>query len=142
MADQQCEAETNSGDRCKRVAKVTLRRSWEERVFLFFYREVEAFDHLCNQHADKSRVGEVVEGPKFRTLLQLKKAVKKAGICSKLAYQKESPRHSDWPGNPRVHYGDEWISWYNLFGRKGPEFRTLPQLKKAVKKAGKDLMRV
>ncbi len=61
MADRQCEAETNSGDRCKRAAKVTLRRSWEERVFLWFYREAEAFDYLCNQHADKTRVGEVVE---------------------------------------------------------------------------------
>jgi hypothetical protein len=60
MSDQQCEAMTNSGSRCKRAAKVVLRRSWEERVFLFFYREVEEFDHLCNQHADKTKVGVVV----------------------------------------------------------------------------------
>ena len=60
MADQQCEAETNSGSRCKRVARVVLRRSWEERVFLVLYREVEEFDHLCDQHADKARVGVVV----------------------------------------------------------------------------------
>ncbi len=61
MADLQCEAETKSGSRCKRVAKVRLRRSWEERVFLFFYKEAEAFDFLCNQHADKTRVGVVVD---------------------------------------------------------------------------------
>jgi hypothetical protein len=61
MASKQCEAKTNSGARCKRVAKVTLRRSWEEKVFFFFYKKFEAFDHFCGPHAAAAEVGEVVE---------------------------------------------------------------------------------
>jgi hypothetical protein len=62
MASKQCAALTNSGSRCKRAAKVTLRRSWEETVFFFFHKKVEEFDHFCKPHADAAKVGEVVEG--------------------------------------------------------------------------------
>ncbi len=58
---RQCEAETNSGARCKRNAKVTLRRSWEEKFLFFFHREVEVFDHYCSPHAESIGIGEVVE---------------------------------------------------------------------------------
>ncbi len=61
MADQQCEAETNSGARCKRKARKTRKREWEETVFFFFTKRVEKFDRLCNQHADRSMVGEIVD---------------------------------------------------------------------------------
>jgi hypothetical protein len=40
---------------------VTLRRSWEEKVFFFFYKKFEAFDHFCGPHAAAAEVGEVVE---------------------------------------------------------------------------------
>jgi hypothetical protein len=61
MSEDQCQAETNSGQRCKRVARVTLKREWEETVFFFFNRKVEVFDRFCNQHADATRVGVVVQ---------------------------------------------------------------------------------
>ncbi len=73
---------------------------------------------------------------KYLTLPQLKKAVKKAGISGHPAYRKKYSKHSDWPSAPHIHYGDEWISWRDLFGRKELKFLTLPQLKKAVKKEG------
>jgi hypothetical protein len=61
MASEQCEALTNSGARCKRAAKVTLRSSWQEKFLFFFHRDVEVFDHFCDQHAASAKVGEVVE---------------------------------------------------------------------------------
>jgi len=61
MASGQCEALTNSGSRCKRAAKVTIRREWEEKVFFFFYKKKEVFDHFCAAHAAAAKVGEVVE---------------------------------------------------------------------------------
>jgi glutaredoxin-related protein len=51
-------------------------------------------------------------------------------------YRKESPKHSVWPSAPNGYYGDEWISWNDLFGGKKPKYITLRQLKKAVKKEG------
>ncbi len=74
------------------------------------------------------------EPTEFLTLPQLKKAVKKEGICNIRVYNKERRKHSDWPSNPYVHYGDEWISWHDLFGRKSPKYLTLPQLKREVAK--------
>ena len=61
MASDQCQAETNSGARCKRVARKTRKREWEETVFFFFNKKVEKFDRLCNQHAASSMVGVIVE---------------------------------------------------------------------------------
>jgi len=61
MASQQCEANTNSGSRCKRVARVTLRRFWDEPFLFFFHKKVEKFDHFCRPHADAAKVGEEVE---------------------------------------------------------------------------------
>jgi len=60
MASDQCVAETNSGARCKRVARQVRRRNWEEPFLFFFHRKVEKFDRLCNQHAASSKVGVIV----------------------------------------------------------------------------------
>jgi hypothetical protein len=70
----------------------------------------------------------------FLTLPQLRRDTKKKGISTQRVYWKESPKHSDWPGNPRKYYRDEWISWRDLFGKKNPKFLTLPQLKREVAK--------
>ena len=48
-SEDQCQAETNSGARCKRAARVTLKREWEEKVFFIFTKKVEVFDRFCNQ---------------------------------------------------------------------------------------------
>jgi hypothetical protein len=74
------------------------------------------------------------EKPKFITLPQLKKEVKRAGVTSYTSYQKEKKKHPNWPFRPEATYGDEWVSWRDL--HRKPEFLTLPQLKKAVKKNG------
>ncbi len=58
---EQCQAETNSGARCKRVAKVTFRRQWDEKFLFLFWRKKVVFDRFCNQHADSALVGERVE---------------------------------------------------------------------------------
>ncbi len=56
-----CQAETASGQRCKRNATVTFRREWEERFLIFFTRKKDIFYHYCAQHAERSMVGERVE---------------------------------------------------------------------------------
>ncbi len=58
---RKCEAETVSGHRCKRAAKVLFQRELEERFLLFFKRKVVHYHYFCMQHADKSLVGERVE---------------------------------------------------------------------------------
>jgi hypothetical protein len=69
------------------------------------------------------------------TLPQLKEALKKAGIVLEEEYRAEYRLHEDWPSSPHSFYS-EWVSWFDLTGRKKPTFLTLPQLKKATKKAG------
>jgi glutaredoxin-related protein len=76
------------------------------------------------------------EKKKFLTLSKLRKAVKKKAEVNSVQYSKEAKKHSDWPAGPNVFYGDEWVSWHDLFGRKKKKFLTLPKLRKAVKKRG------
>ncbi len=61
MSDGRCQAETLSGQRCKRKAKATFRREWEERFLLFFKRTKIIHYYYCEQHAERSLVGERVE---------------------------------------------------------------------------------
>lgn len=54
----------------------------------------------------------------FLSLKDLKESVKKTGARSVPQYRVERKKHIDWPSDPGTYYGDEWISWPNLFGKK------------------------
>jgi len=67
------------------------------------------------------------------SLKKLRVEVKKAGIEGQIEYRQK--RKPSWPSNPRKYYKDEWINWYDLFGKKKIDI-SLKQLKKDAEKAG------
>jgi len=71
----------------------------------------------------------------YLTLSKLKKAVKKSDVSTPSEYRERYKEYPSWPASPKLFY-DDWKNWPDLFGRKKIRHLTLPQLRKAVRKAG------
>ena len=75
------------------------------------------------------------EKTEFLNYNELQKLVQAAGIDSKEKYNNRQKNHPDWPSHPSTHYKN-WISWYDLFGKKKKEFLSYSELQKLVQEAG------
>ena len=83
------------------------------------------------------------ERPKgFVTLNELKEYISKTDIDSItkwLAFGKSKDCPDNFPKHPNIHYKDDWIDWYDLFGKERPKgFVTLNELKEYISKIGID----
>jgi superfamily II DNA or RNA helicase len=80
--------------------------------------------------------------PEYVTLNELKEYISKTDIDSInkwLAFGKLKDFPDNFPKNPDVYYKDEWIDWYDLFGKKRPpEYVTLNELKEQISKTNID----
>jgi superfamily II DNA or RNA helicase len=74
---------------------------------------------------------------KFLSLIELKKQLEKLGIKKQKDYNKQRPKHNDWPSMP-IQYYSELSCWGDLWGIEKVTYLTLPELKIAVKRAKVD----
>ena len=51
----------------------------------------------------------------------LKTQVQEAGVKGIRQYHTARKKHLGWISNPDVFYGDEWVDWYDLFGKEKKE---------------------
>ncbi len=106
------------------------------------YIDIEGVEVIYDSEEVMRIVGKIRESKerseKFLTFQELKEAVKKAGISTVEDYKDNYKFYKDdgWPSNPNSYYGEEWISWPDLFGKESVSFLSYEKLKEAVKKAG------
>lgn len=71
------------------------------------------------------------EKTKFVSYKQCKEQVARLGIESIEEYKQK--RKKNWPCNPQSTYKDEWVDWFDFFGKKRIEFLSFEELKKQIK---------
>jgi len=112
--------------------------TWQEEIFKALTKKSPVPDGIKNwqEYIRKIRdeaVARKKEKEKFVDLETLKAKVRAAGIDSKPTYKKEQKNHPSWPSNPNRTYGEEWVSWPDLWGKKYVDLETL---KAEVRAAG------
>jgi len=55
---KRCQAETSTGQRCKRKAKTVFKDEVDERFLIFFKKKTVDFFYYCNQHVTHAMRGE------------------------------------------------------------------------------------